>query len=613
MFAPRLLTFAGSATLLAVCLSGCESPTCEAYQDCPPSVAGGGGAGGAGGAGGDGGAGGAGAGGAGASMPGGGGTAGAGALGGGGTAGAGGAPECDDGQELACYEGPPGTLDVGACVGGVSTCMGGAWGPCLGDVHPLALSAAVCASASDLDCNGLECSAPIWSEAFEGDDALQWITGVAAASDGTDGVIAVGLFEGTAQTPLGNSTADGSGLFVAKYDADGKVGFAGSMVGEALWSRVSTGPGLVRATVTNWDCLPRVRAVPEGVVVAGCLASGAESFGAGSLTPAGGSDVFVAKYDHAGNALWTVLVGGTGDELMGDLAHDPTTGDVVLGGQTTGTSFVGGPALGSPGPFVARLDGASGALLDARTYAGPGQATVAGVGVAADGTIALSGAVFESLPSLTTDTALSPADRVPFAAKLEADLTPLWGHLLPFQAAGASVRPRSMALLDDGALVVHGDVSGIAQLSLGGASSAMGTYLWVLNADGALDARSRYVVGPVPSFPNGPRGEVVVDAQGYVSLGGTCDGDLTFVSAALECPHLSGYVLKLDPSFVLVWQRAFVEIPEDSGEGKVWALAAAPSGDLFLGGQCDADIPGYFQHWLANESLENGFVARLAR
>jgi hypothetical protein len=426
----------------------------------------------------------------------------------------------------------------------------------------------------------------------------------------------VGLFEGTALTPLGDVTAQGSGLFVAKYDVDGKVGFAGSQIGEALWSRTSTGDGVLSAS-GSWSCLPRVVSVPDGVVVAGCLAAGgSESFGLGALTSAGGTDVFVAHYDHAGAPTWTVLVGGTGEDEVGGLAWDDTTGDVVLGGQTTSAAFVGGPAFSPAGGqdvFVARLDGATGALLDARDYDNPAGATLTGVEVGADGTIALSGAVYESLPSLTAEVALSPADRVPFAAKVAADLTPLWGHLLPFQAAGASVRPRSMTLLADGALVVHGDLAGIAQLSLGGATSAQGTYLWVLNADGALDARSRFVTGPVDASPNAPVGEVTVDAEGYVSLGGTCSGDLGVAGAVIECPHHSGFVLKLDPSFLPVWHRAFVEIPEQAGEAKVWALAAAPNGDLFLGGQCEADIPGYFWHWLSTQSLDNGFVARLAR
>ena len=60
---------------------------------------------------------------------------------------------CAPGATQSCYQGAPGTEGVGPCVGGTETCNadGLGWGPCLGQVLPVA---EVCANNVDEDCNG---------------------------------------------------------------------------------------------------------------------------------------------------------------------------------------------------------------------------------------------------------------------------------------------------------------------------------------------------------------------------------------------------------------------------------------------------------------------------
>jgi hypothetical protein len=61
-------------------------------------------------------------------------------------------PECEPGDGEACYEGPPETLDVGACAAGTRTCNDdGTWGSCLGQTTP---SAELCDNDVDEDCDG---------------------------------------------------------------------------------------------------------------------------------------------------------------------------------------------------------------------------------------------------------------------------------------------------------------------------------------------------------------------------------------------------------------------------------------------------------------------------
>jgi hypothetical protein len=61
---------------------------------------------------------------------------------------------CAPGEEQPCYLGAPGTLGVGACTGGVTTCLpdGLGWSACAGQVLP---TSEICANGVDDDCNGL--------------------------------------------------------------------------------------------------------------------------------------------------------------------------------------------------------------------------------------------------------------------------------------------------------------------------------------------------------------------------------------------------------------------------------------------------------------------------
>ncbi len=60
---------------------------------------------------------------------------------------------CTPGATQPCYDGDPGTENVGPCHGGTSTCnaQGTAWGACAGEVAPIV---EICANGVDDDCNG---------------------------------------------------------------------------------------------------------------------------------------------------------------------------------------------------------------------------------------------------------------------------------------------------------------------------------------------------------------------------------------------------------------------------------------------------------------------------
>lgn len=61
---------------------------------------------------------------------------------------------CNPGDTQPCYQGAPGTQNVGPCVGGTQTCAanGLSWGACLNQVLP---AAEICANGVDEDCDGV--------------------------------------------------------------------------------------------------------------------------------------------------------------------------------------------------------------------------------------------------------------------------------------------------------------------------------------------------------------------------------------------------------------------------------------------------------------------------
>lgn len=201
----------------------------------------------------------------------------------------------------------------------------------------------------------------VWSKRFGDSSPAQWGLDVDVASSGN--FFLTGSFEGSVDFGGGLLTSAGQGdIFVAEFDA----------TGTHLWSKRFGDIGEDRAySIAVNDA--------GSAVLAGSF-NGSVNFGGGPLTSAGAGDIFVAKFDGAGNHLWSQRFGDAGNNAGFDysIAVDGV-GNVALTGWLYGTVDFGGGPLTSAGNydiFVAKFDANGthlwsqrfGDALDQQTY-----------------------------------------------------------------------------------------------------------------------------------------------------------------------------------------------------------------------------------------------------
>ena len=109
---------------------------------------------------------------------------------------------------------------------------------------------------------------------------------------------------------------------------------------------------------TSNDVARAVAVDASGNIFITGIFNGTADFGGGGFNSAGGTDIFVVKYDPAGNHVWSKRFGDTGADAGRGIAVDGS-GNVVVTGYFTGTVNFGGSNLvtiGLDDVFIARFD-----------------------------------------------------------------------------------------------------------------------------------------------------------------------------------------------------------------------------------------------------------------
>jgi hypothetical protein len=351
-----------------------------------------------------------------------------------------------------------------------------------------------------------------------------------------------------------------------------------------LNSQAGTPPGFLWARsaggISNEVALA-LAADPAGNVLVAGYFNGSLTIGASNLVSSGLEDIFLAKYDPAGNPLWVRKAGGIGYDEARGIATDPA-GNIYLTGHFQNTANFGASTVTSSGYsdiFVAKYD-PIGTLLWVRSAGGNDYDEAHAIAVDPAGNAYITGfidanATFGSFSLVNR----SASDDV-FVAKCSSAGTFLWAV-----RAGGDLDDLGNGIALDGAANVYvtGYFDGSATFGSSNLTSAgtnnlhdvflvkydsAGNALWARQAGGAGDDAGNAVVA---SF------------AGNVSLTGSFVGPAAFGSTNLTSSGTDIFVARYDSSGNCLWVRRAGgnnSIYGDSGLG----LAADDSGNVFAAG-----------------------------
>jgi hypothetical protein len=161
----------------------------------------------------------------------------------------------------------------------------------------------------------------IWANKAGGSS---WDQASGVATDGNGNVFIAGSYSNT-PISFGSTTLTNSGeddIFISKYNASGNL----------LWAKKVGGP--------YWERVLGVTTNTEGsLFVTGYFYSPYLSFGNNTLINSGNGDIFVAKYDSSGNALWAKKIGGIYDDWGSGICTD-VNGDILIAGLFKSPSLI---------------------------------------------------------------------------------------------------------------------------------------------------------------------------------------------------------------------------------------------------------------------------------
>lgn len=201
------------------------------------------------------------------------------------------------------------------------------------------------------------------------------------AADSSGNVFVAGTFNGASPASIdfggvgltnvsgGFSTA---AAFVCKYDRFGNIGWA-------------------RLVATNGGSQFRLAADSFGNVYFAGRFSGGATFGTNTLVSSDAADIFLAKYDSQGNALWVRQIVGYDPNWPRTLALAvDTNANAFISSRYTNTVNVGGTLVTNSTSFLAKYDSAGNLV-----WAKPCLATEA-IAVGQSGSIYITGSAFLS-------------------------------------------------------------------------------------------------------------------------------------------------------------------------------------------------------------------------
>lgn len=386
-----------------------------------------------------------------------------------------------------------------------------------------------------------------------------------AAVDYAGNVVVLGSFQGTLDFGGGPLTSAGSNdVFVTKQTAAGAF----------FWSKRFGASGDDQGTGVAVDSL-------GNVLIAGFF-TGSIDFGGGALTSAGGTDIFVAKFDPSGSHVWSKRFGSTGSDQGLALAVDPANG-VTFAGSFSGSVDFGGGAIVSAGLtdiFLTRLD-SGGAFVFSRRFGDATAQAPSAVAVDPVGNVLLAGS-FQGLLNLGGATLSSSGSYDAFLAKYDS----VGNHIFS-KRFGDTTDQRGLVLAaGPGSEIFFGGLfAGTMDLGGGAIVSAGGNDAWLAKYDSAGNHIWSRRFGDAS---NQRAAGVAVDPGGDAILVGSFAGSIDFGGGAMTSAGSDDIFVARLAGFdgAWRWNRRF----GSSGAEEGIAVAVGPTSDVAFAGSFTGSV-----------------------
>jgi hypothetical protein len=346
--------------------------------------------------------------------------------------------------------------------------------------------------------------------------------------------------------------------------------------GTAAAASTTPGPGTAAAKGTAVDANGNVYVI------------GNTTGSSGSQINQASQDVYLTKYDSAGNMQWTKLLGAADTASAYGLAVDPLSGGVVIAGSVNGQLTPTAPVGGATDSFVAKYD-SSGNQTWLRQVAPANSNSANSVSVDSSGNIYVGGQVSGALAAGQTSAGGVDA----YITKLDSKGTLVYNR--QFGTAGADAAKQT-AVASDGNLLVASEQNGHAILTKYDSSNATSPAMWQVDL-GDLQGGSigGMTIASGKVYVSGTTANASLNAGGAASTANASSGGTDgFVFAATD----NG--ASATPDFVSYVGTASAE----QGGG-----VAVAGGKIYLTGTTTGTFAGQTRNAINTHNL---FVAQLA-
>lgn len=440
--------------------------------------------------------------------------------------------------------------------------------------------------------------------------------GYGISTDAGNNIYLTGTFQGFVDFDPGAGTtnifASGSDLFIAKYDASGNFAWVKTMGGTTIQPR-----GIKIDNSGN-------------IILAGDF-SGTLDFdpggGVASLTSAGSSDIFFAKYDGSGNYIFANRIGSTSIDIPLGLTTDAGDNIYLSGYYQLSVDFDPGAGTqtltnaGTQDGFFAKYN-SSGAFVLARRLGGTGADFVRSIAVNTSGTIYITGDFTGTVdfdPGAGTQNLISAGSSDIFIGNYDAS-----GNYVYARRMGGTFgeAPNSIAIDGSNNVYITGLFLGTTDFDPGaGTVNLVGSTTYPNSFVSSLNSSGNYrfaglLGGGVTTPLDEKSNSIVADANGNVIITGNFSGTVDFdpgsgVTNLTSLGDRDIFLAKYNTSGELLFAHRFGSTATSFETGT--ALAVDASGNIYLtgtfGGSVDFD-PGAGTASLTSAGGEDVFFAK---